>query len=393
MADASLMSLAYEEETTFGVAPETSADEIRYTSESLKQETSTTASQEIRADRQIPDVVRTGINAAGDINGEFSYGAYDYFFEKGFMADATWSTPVTDVSADTGISVPTAADHFLGGDDDFINYSAGEWILVSGFTNAANNGLFKIESIEHSSSPTVENDQLHVYATLVAESAGPSVSITQGATIKNGVLLKTMVIEKTFSDLTNKFERCLGMAINSISMNVTSDGIITNTFSFIGKSVESETSAMYTPVTAAASNEVMNAIDHVSAVFEANAEYDITTFTWTLTNNLGARLQVGTLGAISLRKGTIGLTGTVQAYFENETVIDKYLNFTSSSLALNFNDADSNKYVLEFPRVKYTDGARVAGGQNQDILADMTFTAYRHPTEDCTIRMVRFPAA
>lgn len=393
MADASSMSLAYEEETDFGVTPEVTADEIRFSSESLKQETSTTESQEIRSDRQIPDVVRTGINAAGDINGEFSYGAYDYFFEKGFLSDDPWSTPVTDIAADTGISVPTSADHFLGIDGSFTNYSAGEWVLVAGFTEAANNGLFKIESIDSTSPGTVDDDQLHVYATLVLEAAGDTVSITEGSTIKNGTLLKWMTIEKTFTDLSSKFERCLGMAINGITQNVTSDGIITMVFSFIGKSVESAATAVHTPVTAAAANDVMNAIDHVSAIFEGNAEYDVTTFSWTLTNNLRSRLQVATLGAISLGKGTIGLSGTIQAYFEDETVIDKYLNFTASSLALNYNDSGGNKYVVEFPRVKYTDGARVAGGQNQDIIADMAFTAYRHPTEDCTMRMVRFPAA
>lgn len=118
----------------------------------------------------------------------------------------------------------------------------------------------------------------------------------------------------------------------------------------------------------------------------------MTSLSWSITNNLRARLQVGTLGAISLGKGTIGASGTLQAYFEDETVIDKYLNFTASSLALTYNDADSNKYVVEFPQVKYTDGARVAGGQNQDIIADMSFTAYRDATEGCTMRMVRFPA-
>ena len=200
MADASSMSLAYEEETTFGEVVGSSLDAIRFASESLKQETSTTESQEIRNDRQVPDVVRTGINAAGDINGEFSYGAYDYFFEKGFMADATWSTAVTDVAADTTVSVPTAADHFLGVDGSFTNYSAGEWILSAGWSNAANNGLMKIESIESTAPGTTDDDQLHVYKTLVQESnpGTPGIDITQGSTIKNGVLLKTMSIQKIY---------------------------------------------------------------------------------------------------------------------------------------------------------------------------------------------------
>lgn len=389
-ADSSLMKLAFEEEVTFGTAPATQPTDIRWTGESLKQDTSTTESQEIRDDRQIPDVVRTGINAAGDINFEFSYGAHDEMLQAALLS-AVWTTAIVDVASGS-ITVPTTQDMFVGADGEYDNYTAGEWVLVAGFTNAANNGLFKIADITSSAPGTSDNDQLEVYATLAAET-GSGIDITQGATIKAGTTLRTFTIEKEFTDLTNKYERCLGMAINAASMNVTADAIITGTFSFLGKSVASSATPIYgSAYTAAATNDVMNAIDHVSAIMENNADYDVTSFSWSLTNNLRARLQVGTLGAVSLGKGTIGLSGTVQAYFEDETVIDKYLNFTASSLALTFNDTDGNKYVIDFPRVKYTDGARVAGGQNQDILADMSFTAYRNSTEDCTMRIVRFPA-
>ena len=131
------------------------------------------------------------------------------------MSDATWSTAVTDVSGDTTVTIPSAADHFLGVHNTFQNYDAGEWILSSGWADAENNGLFKIESIGSTGAPTTEYDQLFVYATLTAAGnpGTPGIDITQGSSITNGVLLKTMVIEKEFTDLTNKYERCLGMAI------------------------------------------------------------------------------------------------------------------------------------------------------------------------------------
>ena len=54
-------------------------------------------------------------------------------------------------------------------------------------------------------------------------------------------------------------------------------------------------------------------------------------------------------------------------------------------------DDASNAYVFEFPRVKFTSGQRNAGGTEQDVFADLQFTAYRETTEDVTIRIVRFP--
>lgn len=72
--------------------------------------------------------------------------------------------------------------------------------------------------------------------------------------------------------------------------------------------------------------------------------------------------------------------------------MDKYLAFTSSSVALRFQDTAGNVMVFDMPKIKYTSGKRVAGGINQDVLAEMGFTAFRDPTEGITFRIVRFPA-
>jgi hypothetical protein len=83
----------------------------------------------------------------------------------------------------------------------------------------------------------------------------------------------------------------------------------------------------------------------------------------------------------------------MQAYFESKAILDKFLNQTSSSLAILMEDTDGNAYILDLPRLKYTAGQRNAPGQSQDVIADMGFTAYRDSAEDVTIRIAKFDAA
>ena len=61
MADADRIRVSYEAESAFGVIAATTGEDLidlRITSESLRQDTNSTTSQEIRSDRQITDVVR-----------------------------------------------------------------------------------------------------------------------------------------------------------------------------------------------------------------------------------------------------------------------------------------------------------------------------------------------
>ena len=134
----------------------------------------------------------------------------------------------------------------------------------------------------------------------------------------------------------------------------------------------------------------MNVVDDLYSILEGASSTDMTSLSLQLQNNLRQQKIVGEVGPDSLAQGTIGLAGTVQAYFESASLMDKYLNFTASSLAVVAEDAAGNAYVIDLPQVKYTSGQRVAGGQNQDIIADMAFSAYRESTEDVTIRIARF---
>ena len=132
------------------------AQALRFTSEDLKIDTTTTVSEEIRDDRQYSDIIPTKIEASGSINTEMSYESYDDFMaaaicnnwgdEKEFDAS---SSPTAKVSVtNTTVSNVTTTKVATIGDGNYFHHLhsliVGEAVTFTGFTTAANNNNGKI---------------------------------------------------------------------------------------------------------------------------------------------------------------------------------------------------------------------------------------------------------
>lgn len=361
-------------------------DEVRYTSESLHQESDTTESQEIRSDRQTAAIVRTAVSAAGDINVEVSHGAgtFEDYLASGLQS-AGFSSEVAVAAADANVSaspVDNSFNHSGSWDNDPV---AGSWIQTAGFTNAGNNGFFKVVSVSGSNKIVVSG------GTVVSELAGASVTIDEGGQIVNGTTFRSHTIEKEFTDLTDIFSLFNGCGVSALTLSITADGILTAGFTFLGTK---ETPTTATAVTgsslAAPSNQVMAAVDNVLSVLEGQSEQEITQFDLSLNNNLRERMIVGKLGADSIGSGKLNLSGTLQMYFEDQAIMTKFTSFTLTSLAIIAQDESGNVYILDIPAVRYSAGQAAAGGVSQDVIADMGWASQREATENIMIRIVKF---
>ena len=217
------------------------------------------------------------------------------------------------------------------------------------------------------------------------------VTIEQGASIKNGTLQRTFTIEREYTDLVNAFVRYLGQIVDGFTIAVEAESIITGTFSFVGqKETDNSESMGSLPAEELSTNPIMTAIEDTNAVVEGGAEFAATQFSVAVANNTRARAQIGVEGAVSIGDGVIDVTGGLQAYFENKGLVAKYLAFSRSTLAMIISDAGGNFYIIDLPKIKYSDGARTTPGQNSDVFAEMEYTALRCPSENVTIRIVKF---
>jgi hypothetical protein len=387
-ASTNRVGLAFVLESVYGVTPSgpPTLTTIRHTGESLKQVTSVSRSAEIREDRQIPDVVRTQVGADGDINFEYFAGAPMDLFTKFAMQSPTLVAQTVTASITCSI-VASSGTVTASTGTPFSGFAAGEWVKMAGFATAANNGYFRIASIGGSGLSMV----LDQSSQLTDETSVAGIVVTQGAYYTNGTNQPSMTIEKTFGDLTNKFEVLTGMVINGMSFTVPADGMVTGALSFLGKQSASGSSTVGDGSnTAASTTSVMNGVDSPVIFYENDTALSFIGFNFALSNNLRQRQNAGDAFAASIGAGSLSITGSFQAYFEDEAAVDRYTAGTASNLAIVLTDSSGNVRVIDLPQVRFTSAQRVAGGQNQDVIMEIGFEAYVHPTLGHTIRMAAF---
>lgn len=390
MSEANRVDVAYIEEVTFGTTPASALTSMRKTGESLAFNVANISSQEIRADRQIPDLIQTGAESGGGVDFEMSYAAFDDLFEGALWN--SWGSALTITDTDISTTGGGGTSTFDAVGADFPAFVAGQWIKSSGFTNSANNGFFQILSATSSTITLVADD-------LVTEAAGNSVTI-KGQMLRNGTERHSYTLEKVFQDLaTPQYLWTKGNVINTMSLSVAANEIMTGSFNFIGtaggRATATQGSGAYT---AAPSNDVMNAVSNVGDVKENDAPLGAGIFvqgvSMELNNNVRGRAAIGTLGFVDVKGGSIAVEGSMQIYFHENaaTIYDRYVNGTESAFSFSVTDGAGNSYVFSMPRIKFSTAQVLAGGLNQDVLMDMSFTAIRDATFDATFQIDRFAA-
>jgi len=392
-ADSSRALLSYLEEVTFGVTPASALKELRYTGESINHNTESTESQEIRSDRQVPDLVRTAISAGGDVNLELSYNGHDDLLAGAFMDGWDAAVAKTAQSIDiSGSSGQTATFTDAATASAFANVVPGMWLNFSGFSNSSNDGYVRCDS------KTSDNVIVVSGKSFTDESGETDIAFDNDGFIKVGTTKKSFTLEKEFPDAnggSGEFISFPGCRVSQLELSVAVGSILTGRFGFLGlKGVPAAATVGTGARVAAATKEVMNSIDNVTGIRQAAAAstLEIRSFGVTLNNNLRPQQAIGSDEAFGIGLGRALATGTMTAYFETRDLLEEYTNFTVSDFSFRLVDSAGNVYVLDMPRMKFSQGNVVAGGIDQDVMAEMAFTAYRNPTLGETLTLTKFDA-
>ena len=385
MSDSSQVALAGIAEATWGTTPASALTAIRYTTESLAHRRQTERSDEVRSDRQVTDIFPVGSNADGGYDFEMSYGSHDLYYEGIFSGDFTAPVaigPITTIDAAVGDNSFNDSGSGFG-----TALVPGQWIQVQGFATGANNGYFEIVS-------ATTAKIIVTGGTLITEAVGPSVSI-EASTLTNGITKKHITIEKNFVDKT-QFYAFQGCRMNTLTLNIASRSKVTGSFGIIGKhGLLAQATAGSGAYTAANTNKVLTASANVGKLLEGGAVLGTGVFVQTLEANLSSNLRVvdgvGQEAAVEVGLGRFTVEGTLTALFEDEVLFDKYLNSTESSLSVVLTDADGNTMVLSFPAIVYTNGDVVGSGNDNEVVADLSWEAKMHSTQGVMARLDKMP--
>lgn len=383
MSSSNRERLAYKAEVTFGTNLGGDATALNFTSNSLTKSNETQNSNFVRSDTNIAGTVRTGINVGGDVGIELQYGEYDPFIEA--VLRSTFPTALS-ISANTTIAFVNSSNSITG-TGLFGNAVVGQWVKVSGATNAANNGYFLITSKPDSDSIVVAG------ATLTDETAGQAITI-KGAACQNSTTEKSFTLERQFLDIT-EYQLYTGMRVGSLALNFNTAAIASGSLSFLGQeAANSGSSGFNANPTAASTTASMNTVDNIKQIFinRVASTYDFLSLDFTISTNSEGLRKIGALPVSAVSQRSIGVSGNFGLYKEDD-VFDDYKNdFSSLDIAIVTEDAAGNGYVWHFPECYIGDGSNNNQGVNTDIIENYSFMAVLDPTLGTTMSVSRFPA-
>jgi len=207
--------------------------------------------------------------------------------------------------------------------------------------------------------------------------------------LKVGTTPKFFTIEDAANDIS-QFRLFTGMAVSTASFSIAPNQMVTATFDMVGKGMTQAGTTGSTGGTPTASTTNSPFDSYSGTITDGGSGISIvTSIDFSLSNSLAPTFVVGADNAQSLEFGSAVVEGTMTVYYEDETLINKFLNETESSITVSVDDpTGSNAYTFEFPRVKYN-GASVPLQNPQSRLITLPFVALYDSVEGTNLKMTR----
>ena len=269
----------------------------------------------------------------------------------------------------------------------------GQWIKIGstsnfaldGFDTLANNDFVKIGKIETN---TLTLDKVPSGWVADANSGSKKIAIFFNSYIDNGVVEKSYTLERTFKDHTPiDYQSFLGMMVNQWSIDNSTKEICTGSFDFIGRGNRTATvRATGATDLEESDTSVFNTVNNInylelddidiSAGSNSSGKNLVLKMSFDIKNNLREQKAIGSLSSQGVGVGMCEVTGSLQTYFQDNTILELLNNNTDTSLRLRY--SINNRYMIfDFPTIKISSGAPEVSGVNTDVEATYGWQALK----------------
>lgn len=279
-----------------------------------------------------------------------------------------------------------------------LGLQVGQWLKVGGtiagskFATAACNDWIRITAI---AAHALTCDNLPAGWAIDA-GAGKTISVWFGDTIKNGVLQSTMTIERGFmGQAVPTYIVNTGMQIDTFQFNLTSRDKIKGVVTFKGLGGTQGTVTLSGSPDAATTNAVMAANANVGRLAENGATLSSPNWArsleFTINNNLRAVESVDQQSPVAQREGECTVTGKIDTYFGDNTLLTKFYNNTPTSISSRI-AKNGQAMIFQIPRATYnSDGNPSASQKNTDVMSPFGWKASYDPLTAAHVLMDRIP--
>lgn len=394
LASTSNVQIQYIEEAAFGVIPTTgNPRNLRITGETLDYAVTKEQSSEISATRAVSSVVATGATTSGGVQGELQYAEFDRFMEATLQSEfdaygtgGVGSTFEADFTATT-ITAAVAPT----GNNAFTKLKKGQWFKVN--SPGANNGKFVRVSKTTGPTSTVITLDPNTPLVVANDVAGVSISTSR---LTNGTDQPSFVIERQSLD-TGVYMAYTGQSASKMTINIASGSLSSISFDFMGKKMEIDDAGTLLPGTPVESYayDIHSGVSGIDCQMWENGVPLASTFVKSLTidydNALRAQDAICTLGSVGIASGQIVCSVTMQIYFADKGIYQRFLANEYSELSFSSLDPVGNGYFFTFPKANASTVKTNAAGKDQDMMLDVTYLCVRDlGNADSSLRQVMF---
>lgn len=212
--------------------------------------------------------------------------------------------------------------------------------------------------------------------------------------LKVGTTLKSFSIEDSANDTasTDAFRLFTGMAVSSLAVSIKPNEMVTGTFGFVGKdmtaSATSAGTSSYGTIT-----KPFDAYSGTIKIADAGGVLtDIATVTgvdFTINNNFNPTFVVGSATTPQLEYGLATVEGTITAYFEDLTLINRFINETETAFEVQVDSPDATAgHTWLFPRIKINAADVPVTGPTSRVIS-LPFVALYDSTELTNVKLTR----
>lgn len=210
--------------------------------------------------------------------------------------------------------------------------------------------------------------------------------------LKNGSVQKSFTFEQTLElGATDSFHRFPGTTVNGLGLTINDRAEITGSFDLMAKQ-ELLASAIVTGATYAAPGTeppMTSSYGFASLAIGALPTPKIKTLDFSITNNLRTRTVVGSPYSEEFGRGRFEVTGNLSAYFETADLHAAVVAHGGGALSFTLGVTTLKKYIFTFPKIIFGDGEAAIGGNDEDVMENIPWTAVYDATEGCTMKVTR----
>lgn len=207
--------------------------------------------------------------------------------------------------------------------------------------------------------------------------------------LKVGVTPKFFSVEDYAADI-DQARVFTGLTVSTMGVSLAPNQMVVTTFGMVGKDMSmSATEKTQDASSSAAPFDAYSGNLAIGNVGSSSAVAIVTGLDFTLNNSYAATFVIGDDSAPSLEYGRAEVEGTLTAYFEDASLINRFLNETESELEVSVDDpTGANAYTFLFPRIKINSADVGVDGPTSRMIT-MSFVALYDATQGTNLKITR----